>query len=167
MVAVGLCVPLAGGGHGTYDPLIFHLSPAFVVAAFLCESKLLSPIVLGTALLLYTSYALTIVLFRRWRRPAWGLGVVLVIHYVGVAVVIVDGVWESMEPLGYYLAGCSLLNFLALFSYWVGLHVLAFQFAFSSTPYRPHWTRRATVAMGVALVVAVIVRTACYIVYMR
>lgn len=142
--AITLCFPACGGGHGTMVPMIFYLSPSFVVSMFNADHDLDTPLVLGTAVSLYAIYGLLIAAFRRWGRAQLGLWTVLVGHYVAAAATFViesgDGVSDLGAAAG-ILEQFSVFYVMSLVFCWVALHVLAVQFALSQRPYRPRVTR--------------------------
>ena len=165
VAALALCLPACGAGHGTYVPMILHLAPPFVLSRFEADQNLGAPLVLGLAASLYAGYGLVLAEFRRRHRPALGITLVLTFHYVAAIVTFALGDGDTPATAASLLLRLDVLYFLAMVLYWVGLHVLAFQFAFSPTPYRPRWTRRVTATLLMGLVLGIAARMVCYSIY--
>ncbi|NLX54757.1 MAG: hypothetical protein GXY58_06565 [Planctomycetaceae bacterium] len=156
-----VCNEVAGGGHGSLWPFYAFFAPVWLMSTMwpnLPGDMFLDLwfMILGM-LGLYALYGGFIAYARARQAGVWAVLIVLGVHYVSL-------VWlplgfdtiESLRSLGGTLGSLSIVYSVGLTEAFVGLQLLAFQFARSAVPYRPRmsWAAGVVLAAGLAAGVA-------------
>lgn len=156
-VPMAVSIELAGGGHGTLVPFHSYFGPVWL--AWMLTPRSTPP---GTGELgalfagmvaLYAMYGAILALARQrhFGLPAWCA--CLATHYL--AVICLAVFFEPTDRLRHFcvvIAGVPWLWAIVYVEYLVALHILGYQYACSSRPFRPWWSWTAAGALVAGLV---------------
>ena len=155
------CTEVAGGGHGSAWPFYAFFAPVWLASKMLPNfpgNVFLELWVMILAMFgLYGLYGGFIACARARQAGVWAVLIVLGVHYVSL-------VWlplgfdtiEHLTSLSRTLGSLSITYSVGLTEAFLGLQLLAFQFARSAVPYRPRmsWVAGVVLAGGLAAGVA-------------
>lgn len=152
------CVFLTGAGHGVYVPAFMLFGPSCLLWVSEFGDRISNLALVACFLGLYAVYGLILSLGRLLGRGIVAFMVVLCAHYAAVFWLWVAPPertgWDSIRRIGELLVHDPFFTaplMVGLFELFVVMHGLACQYACSSIPYRPRFTKPMTVVLLVAL----------------
>ncbi len=155
-----LCFDLAAAGYGSSIAFYVFFGPIWVIYALppAKSGAMFSEVffLIAGMLALYGIYGGLLALERSRGRAMRAFFVILCLHYGAVAwMMFGSGAKVDFTRLAETVAEYSLLRAVVTVDLWIALHILAFQYARSSPPYRPRMTWPAAALLAVGLLIGV------------
>ena len=158
-LAAFVCILFGGAGHGANSPFFVYFGPILAywqVGEYDADSAArYLGLTIAITFLLYSVYAMVISLGRLIGHGRSALTLVLLLHYCGVGVCVLSDDWDGTRNIWIISEIYGGWITVLLVEMFVALHLLAFQYAWSEIPYRPVFTRRINVILGLGLVAGI------------
>ncbi|MFW6169329.1 MAG: hypothetical protein ACODAD_02485 [Planctomycetota bacterium] len=158
-LAAYLCLIFAGAGEAAVSPGLTYFAPLWAYPELVRMSSLAYSRYINWAtafmFVYYCIYGVGIGIARLKGRGGIGLLVVLVFHYTALVICLTSSSWDGLRNIWMISRMYGPWICVALVEYFVFLHLLAVQYAFSEMPYRPRVTRNALMVLAAGLVAGI------------